>query len=240
MSSKTKKARRAVLRQFLLAIPETLDRAAASLGWLVVVAGLALGALVLHMLFAPHGPPPAPPSGGAPDNPQGALYVRDLGRLPDGRHTFDLVYALVLRSEAHRPATPAFTIERLSVGDPPPAGDAVDLGPAPGASGPATGAWHEVSSFRRTMPGQPATDFVPGDWRALRVHYRLNARPDQFADVALGYGLNNPPRGWFDTHWRETDLIAHDEEVQLGAVLRAHCPLGVKVQNGEMRSLCGL
>jgi hypothetical protein len=35
------------------------------------------------------------------------------------------------------------------------------------------------------------------------------------------------------------DLVAHDEEVQFGAVLRAHCGLGVKVQNGEMRSLCG-
>ena len=39
--------------------------------------------------------------------------------------------------------------------------------------------------------------------------------------------------------WRAMDPQAHDEPVQLGAVLRAHCPLGVKVHMGEVRSLCG-
>lgn len=237
MSSKTKKARRAALREFLVSIPGTLDRATDWLGRLVMLGGVAVIALLLHMLFVPHRPPPPPVS--IAENPQGALYVRDLGRLPDGRHTFDLVYELVLRSEAHRPVAPAFTTERLLIGDAPQAGDVVNLGPAPGVFGAATGPWHEVSSFRRIIAGQPDKDFVPGDWQPLRVHFRVNARPDQLADVALAYGLNNRPRGWFEPYRPETDVSAHDEEVQLGAVLRAHCPLGVKVHNGEMRSLCG-
>jgi hypothetical protein len=127
--------------------------------------------------------------------------------------------------------------ERLSIGDPPPAAEVIDLGQAPGAYRQATGRWHAVS-VRDDRPGQPDQDIPPGHWQVVRAHYRVNARPDQFADVAIGYTLDHDPsRGWF-TRKGPPDGVAHDEEVQLGAVLRAHCPLGVKLQNGEMRSLC--
>ena len=93
-------------------------------------------------------------------------------------------------------------------------------------------------SVRTDHPGQPDQDVLPGHWQIVRAHYRVNARPDQFADVAIGYTLDHDAaRGWF-TRKGPPDGVAHDEDVQLGAVLRAHCPLGVKVQNGEMRSLC--
>ncbi len=237
MSNKDKKARHAALREFLIAIPGAFDRAATALRWLVVLAAIALAAMVLRMVFAHPGHPPAPPPGGQGDNPSGALYVRDLGRLPDGRHTFDLVYELVLRNAGEPHVRLVSATERLSIGDPPPAADVIDLPQAPGAYRQATGQWHEVS-VRTDHPGQPDQDVLPGHWQIVRAHYRVNARPDQFADVAIGYTVDHDAaRGWF-TRKGPPDGVAHDEDVQLGAVLRAHCPLGVKVQNGEMRSLC--
>ncbi len=238
MSSKDKKARHAALREFLIAIPGAFDRAATALRWLVVLAAIALAAMVLRMVFAHPGHPPAPPPGVPGDNPSGALYVRDLGRLPDGRHTFDLVYVVVVRNAVapHRRLISA--TRRLSIGDPPGSADVIDLGQAPGLAGRATGRWHEVSTGE-DRPGQSDQDIVPGQAQVVRAHYRANARPDQFADVAIGYRPDpEPPRGWF-AHERLPDTVAQDEDVQFGAVLRAHCPLGVKIQNGEMRSLCG-
>ena len=237
MSSKDKKARHAALREFLIAIPGAFDRLAASLGRLVVLAAIALAAMVLYFLFGHHGPPRAPAPGGPADYPCGALYVRDLGRLSDGRHTFDLVYALIVRNADAPHLRMISATERLSIGDPPPMADVIDLGQAPGAYRQATGRWHAVS-VRDDRPGQPDQDIPPGHWQVVRAHYRVNARPDQFADVAIGYTLDHdPPRGWF-TRKGPPDGVAHDEEVQLGAVLRAHCPLGVKIHNGEMTSLC--
>jgi len=84
---------------------------------------------------------------------------------------------------------------------------------------------------RSTMP----PFYVEKNSRIVRA---INARLDQFADVAIGYGLRHRPHGWFGRPG-DIDNDAHDEEVQLGAVLRAHCPLGVKIQHGEVRSLCG-
>lgn len=239
MSSKDKKARNAALRHFLVEAPSALDRAAASLGWLVVLCAIALGALGLHLLFGRPGHPPAPPPGGRGDNPSGALYVRDLGRLPDGRHTFDLVYELVVRNAAEPHLRFVKASERLLVGDAPPAADVVDLGNAPGADRQVAGGWHVMSTAEGIRPGQPTQDIPPDHWQVVRAHYRVNARTDQLADVAIGYELDHdPPRGWFERP-PPHDVIAHDEEVQFGAVLRAHCALGVKIQNGEMRSLCG-
>jgi hypothetical protein len=237
VSSKDKKARHIALRDFLIAIPGTLDRAITWFGWLVVLAGITLAALVLHLVLGRGGPPAMLPPGGHGDNPSGALFVRDLERLPDGRHTFDLVYELVLHNETERPFSVVFTRERLLIGDAPAAADVVDLGHAPGVSGAPTGAWHEAISRSNLAPGQPIQELRPGRWRVFRVHYRINARPDQFADVAIGYALNFERRGWFG-HGDNFDADGHDEEVQLGAVLRAHCPLGVKVQNGDLKSLC--
>lgn len=239
MSNKDKKARRAALRDFLLAIPGGIERVSASLGWLVVLAALALAALILHFAFGrpDHAPPPEPMA--AQDNPEATLYVRDLGRLADGRHTFDLVYELVVRNHEGHPVALAPTLQRLLIGDPPPERDVVDLGDAPGASGPASGGWHQVAFAQRADRAQAAAIRLgPGRWRALRAHYRIQARPDQFADLAIGYTLWREPRGWFG-HPPPGEDQAHDEPVQLGAVLRAHCPLGVKVHMGEVRSLCG-
>ncbi|WP_353228125.1 hypothetical protein [Novosphingobium sp.] len=237
MSTKDKKARRAALRDFLVAVPETFARATVALRWLVVLGALALAALLVFAAFGHDGHRPPPPPGGSGDNPSGALFVRDLGRLPDGRHTFDLVYDLVLRNADGRPVAVTYRLRRLSIGDPPPAGDVVDLDPAPGAYGAASGAWHALSSHRDTAPAGAAPDLAPGQWQALRAHYRINARPDQFADIAIGYGLRHERGGWFDRAHPTID-DAHDEAVQLGAVLRAHCPLGVKIHNGEMTTLC--
>lgn len=229
VSSKDKKARRAALRHFLVETPGALDRATDSLGWLVVLGALALGALVLHLLFGHPDHPPLPPPGGPGDNPSAALYVRDLGRLPDGRHSFDLVYTLVLRNAAGRPASVAAVSEQVSVGDPAPTGDIVDLGHRP------PGAWHVVAGHRDTARGP---DLAPGQWRVLRAHYRLTARPEQFAAVAIGYRLEQARRGWFD-HGDGDREDRHEEEAQLGAVVRVHCAPGVKIQNGDMTSLCG-
>lgn len=241
MSSKDKKARRVALRDFLIAIPGVLDRATASLGWLVVLGAVALGALLLHLLFAPGGPAPVPPPGGQGDNPTGALYVRDLGRLPDGRHTFDLVYELVLRNETERPFSLDSYEERLAIGDPALAGDIVALSAAPKAfkEPVAGGRWHvALSRHHDDYSGKQPEDYPPGRWGRYSAHYHINARPEQSADVAIGYGLRQESSDWFG-HRLHFHSDAHGEEVQLGAVLRAHCPLGVKVQNGEVKSLCG-
>ena len=236
MSSKDKKARHAALRHFLVETPGALDRVTASLGWLVVLAGIALAALIVHLLFGRPDHPPMPASRDQGENPAAALFVRDLGRLPDGRHTFDLVYQWVLHNPGPRPVALAFTFERLSIGNAPAAGDMVDVGAAPGAYADATGAWHEAFA-RKSIVSRP--DLLPAQWRAFTSHYRINARPDQFADVAIAYGVRRERHGWFDHPKPPTEDDAHDETVQLGAVLRAHCALGVKIHNGEMRSLCG-
>ncbi len=242
MSSKDKKARRLALRDFLIAIPDAFDRAAASLGWLVMLAGIAVAALVLHLAFGRGGDHPMPPPDGHGDNPSGALYVRDLGRLPDGRHTFDLEYELVLRN-ASRERRIVGIRDQLAIGDPGGTGDVIELGHAPGvfanaaAKAPSGIGWH-VALNRPADDGDESGDGPPDRWRAHAAHFRINARPDQFADVAIGYTLEHQPHGWFDRRVPGgTD--SHDEEVQLGAVLRAHCPLGVRVRNGEMTSLCG-
>jgi len=238
LGNKDKKARRAALRDVLLAIPGALHRASASLGWLVVLAGFTLVALIVYLAFG-RASVQRPLPGGQQDNPAATLFVRDLGRLADGRHTFDLVYEVVLRNPEDRSIALAFTLQRLLIGDPPPDGAVVDLGDAPGAFGPASGAWHQAAFVRRIdRNDEAAMRLAPGHWRALRTHYRIQARPDQFADVAIGYDMDREPRGWFAQTPRG-DGDAHDEPVQLGAVLRAHCPLGVKVHNGELRSLCG-
>jgi hypothetical protein len=239
VSNRDKKARQAALREFLVATPGALDRATSSLGWLVVLAAIALLALAAHLVFARPDHPPVPPAGGQGDNPSGALYVRDLGRLRDGRHTFDLVYELVVRNGDAPQLRFVSVSRRLSMGDPPPAADVVDLGQAPGLRHQAIGGWHELSVTGDNHYGQPDGDIPPGHWQVVSAHYRVNARPDQFADVAIGMDLDHEShRGWFKRQPLH-DLVAHDEEVQLGAVLRAHCPLGVKIRNGEMRSLCG-
>lgn len=217
------------LRAFLVGIPGTLDRASDSLGRLVVLAAIGLSALLLLALFGRHEHRPPPPVGQG-ENPAGALFVRDLGRLSDGRHTFDLVYELVLRDDVGRAASVAFTEQRLSIGDPAPPGDVVDMGHAI--------TWHPVVSRRDAGSDQPTPDRFAGHWRAFRAHYRINARPDQFANVAIGYGLRHDRHGWFGPADRTED-DGHNEDVQLGVVLRAHCALGVKIQYGEVRSLCG-
>ena len=250
MSRKDKKERRAALRDFLVAIPGAFDRAVASLSWLVVLGAVALGALLLHLMVGGAGHRrPAPPPGGHGDNPSGALYVRDLGRLPDGRHTFDLVYELVLRNETGGPFAVESSLDRLAIGDLVTGGDVVELGQAPGlfdessARVPGAIAWHVAAispkGGRNDRHNGPLVgDYQPGRWRSHAAHYRINARLDQFADVAIGYGLRHRPHGWFGRPG-DIDNDAHDEEVQLGAVLRSHCPLGVKIQHGEVRSLCG-
>lgn len=239
MSSKDRKeakkaekgARAAVLREFLVAMPGALERMTASLGWLVLLGGIGLIAFLLHLAFGGrHDPPPRADAG---ENPVAALYVRDLGRLPDGRHTFDLAYTLVLRNVTPRPQPVANASGRLMIGDSPPDGDAVDLGQTPAFDGKARGAWHDAISG----PVRGG-DLGPGQWHDFRAHYRLKARADQFADVAMVYEVRREMRGWFG-HRDVSEGDWHHEEVQLGAVLRAHCALGVKVQHGEMRSLCG-
>lgn len=224
--SKDKKARRAALHEFLLAVPAALDRAGSAFGRLVVLAALAL-VLIAWRLFVIHpGPPPPPPPGGLGNNPAGALYVRDLGRLPDGRHTFDLVYTLVLRNAATRPFVIEAASDQLDLGQFTGAGDVVRLD-HPGTTGGAL-AWHTALSSVQAM-GLAGT-YPPGAWKAGTAHYRLNARPDQFAALAIAYR--------FAGHDPVPSADRHGEEVQLGAVLRAHCPLGIKVTQSEVRSLC--
>lgn len=236
MSNKDKKARRMALRRFLVETPGAIDRVTDSLGWLVVLGALALGALALHLVFGRPDHPPPPPPGGPGDNPSAALYARDLGRLPDGRHTFDLVYSLILRNATERPFTIVSSGQRLALGDAAPDGDVVALRPAPATFSDHAndGRWQVVHA---DASGRQPEPLLPGHWRAFSAHYRIIARVEQFADVAIHYGLHQP-RGWFDRPG-DTEEEAHDEEVQLGAVVRVHCPLGVKIENGEMKSLCG-
>lgn len=237
MSNKDKKATRAALRDFLVAIPGTLDRAATAMGRMVWLGVVVLVLIAAGIVFMPHHHR-EPPPGGNTDNASGALYVRDLGRLPDGRHTFDLLYTLVVRNAAEPQLRFVAVNQRLSIGDPPPTADVIDLGEAPGEHRAAIGRWREVAATRYDHYGQPNPDIPPGHRQTIRAHYRINARPDQFADVAIGFELDHAPhRGWF-RHQPERDFVAQDEEAQLGAVVRAHCPLGVKIQNGETRSLC--
>ncbi len=242
MSSKDKKARRVALRDFLIAIPGTLDRATASLGWLVVLAGISVAALVLHLAFGRGAPRPMPPPGAHGDNPSGALYVRDLGRLSDGRHTFDLVYELVLRNDGDERLSVGYR-DQLAIGDVTGVGDVIELGHAQEALGdPATkvafGITWRVALNGPADGGGTSGNYAPGSWWPHAAHFRIKAQPDQIADVAIGYHLEPQPQGWFNRRV-PTRSGMHDEEVQLGAVLRAHCALGVKVQNGEMKSLCG-
>jgi hypothetical protein len=274
VSRKDKKAGRAALREFLIAIPGVLDRATASLGWLVVLVGIALAALLLHLAFGdrPHPPAPLPPI--LEENPQTALYARDLGRLADGRHTFDLVYAVRLRNFGAEPAQVDFGVDRLALGETGILGDIAELGHAPGlfdAPHATAGVTWRVVAHHGSVHGDCravqavlerhgviarggadcegalAGEILPGGERSHQAHYRVAARPDQIADVAIGFAMGpdrrDRPHGWFAAK-PDADAVldraqSRDEEVQLGAVLRAHCPLGVKVHNGEVKSLCG-
>ena len=272
MGSKDKKVRTAALREFLVAMPGALERVTASLGWLVVVGAIALVALLLHLVFGAGRYPPMPGARG--DNPVAALHVRDLGRLSDGRHAFDLVYDVMLANPGGRPDPVAFSIDRLALGDAADIGDLAEMGHAPGlfddpGARHVTGgiAWHVVAQSaviagacgpdrtpvqamletHHLIPAGPANcaGGLVGDGPGVRshqAHYRIVARVDQLADVAVGYGTRPPLHGWFGTRHAD-DLVGHtvaiDEEVQLGAVVRAHCALGVKVVHGEIRALCG-
>jgi len=272
VGSKDKKARAAALREFLVAMPDALERVTASLGWLVVLGAVALVALLLALVFWGGRHPPMPDARG--DNPVAALYVRDLGRLPDGRHTFDLVYDVALAHPGGGPDPVAFSIDRLALGDAGAMGDVAEMGHAPGlfddaAARRVTGGivWHVVAQSavlagaygpdrspaqaaleaHHLSPAGPANcaGGLVGDGpgaRSHQAHYRIVARVDQIADVAIGFGRRAPPHGWFAAR-HDDDLVRHataiDEEVQLGAVVRAHCALGVKVVHGEVRALCG-
>jgi hypothetical protein len=251
VSSKDKKARRAALRDFLIAIPGALERATASLGWLVIIVGIALAVLVLRAVAGPPHFPVEPPPGGHGDNPSGALYVRDLGRLPDGRHTFDLVYELVLRNQTARPFAIDSSDDNLALGDVVGSGDAIWLdhpGTLFGRPEPQSKdgvVWTEQKTNGQSHKGGLVGAYRPGMWKAHVAHYRVKARADQMVSVTIGYALHPEPRGWFSAKEEHFDADPehqdeHHEEAQLGAVLRAHCALGVKIQNGEMRSLCGL
>jgi hypothetical protein len=217
VSKKEKRAGRLALRHFFTGVPRTLDQAVTSFDRLVWLFGLALVlalvALVGHWLTGGHRRPPPPEPG------EGTLYVRDLGRLPDGRHQFDLVYAW-----QHRGPAPQ-TVVRLSLGDVAAIGDSAELLPAPGPFDdkprPGVVAWHVLQNR---------------DTRDDRVHYRLVARADQLADVSATTVLPPPPR-WFGHGEQVVQRIG--DELQLAAVLRAHCPLGVKVHNGSVTPLCG-
>jgi hypothetical protein len=240
--SKDKKARQAALREFLIAMPGAFDAAGQALGRMVWLGVIALALVAWSVFFARPDHPAQPVPVGKDDNPSGALFVRDLGRLADGRHTFDLVYQLVV----HNPGGTIVRFdgaasERLSLADPASEADVIDLGAPPGALRPATGRWHELIAAP-LQPGQPNRDILPGHWQVVRAHYRIKARPEQSADVAIAYELHHDDREGFHNPMQRRepkDMIAHDEEVQLGVVVRAHCPLGVKIVNGEVRSLCG-
>jgi len=272
VGSKDKKVRAAALREFLVAMPGALERVTASLGWLVLVGAIALVALLLHLVWGGGRHPPMPDARG--DNPVAALYVRDLGRLADGRHTFDLVYDVVLANAGGGHGPVEFSIDRLALGDAASMGDVAEMGHAPGlfddaAARRGTGAiaWRVVAQSaviagacgpdhatmqatletHHLIPAGPAncTGGLVGDGpgaRSHQAHYRIVARVDQLADVAIGFGRRPPPHGWFGAH-QDDELVRHatviDEEVQLGAVVRTHCALGVKVVHGEVRALCG-
>ncbi len=242
MGGKAKRARHAALRDFLVAAAGALTRVSTALGALAVIATIALAVAGLHWLSGP--PPPPPPPGGNGDNPRGVLYVRDLGRLPDGRHTFDLVYELVLRNATPRAFTIDFTRDRLALGDPQVGADVVALGHAPGLFGPAgpQGAitWRVALASAQDRATGLVGDYQPGSWRRHAAHYRVRARADQLADVAIGFGFRAAPRRWFaGAHSADEPAgIAHHEEVQFGAVIRARCPLGVRIAGGEVRALC--
>jgi hypothetical protein len=273
VGSKDKKIRAAALREFLVAMPVALERVTASLGWLVVLGVVALGALLLHLMLGGGRHPPMPGMRGA--NAVAALYVRDLGRLSDGRHTFDLVYDVTLAQVdgGHDPI--AFSIDRLVLGDAGATGDVAEMGHAPGlfddpAARRVTGgiAWRVVAQSAVVAgacgPDRPSAQAAlethhlisagpvncagglvgdgPGA-HSHQAHYRIAARVDQLADVAVGFGTRPPPHGWFGAHHDDDPVrqaTAIDEEVQLGAVVRTHCPLGVKVVHGEVRALCGV
>lgn len=245
MSNKDKKATRAALRDFLIAIPASIEQGSRAMRWLVVMAAIALVGIAAAMVFLPHHPP-APPPGGNGDNPDATLYVRDLGRLPDGRHTFDLVYELVLSNQTDRPFTVASARDSLEIGTLAITGDVARLNGQQAFIGqiqppPDHGIlWMPVSKELgqdRNFTGL----YMPGRRKVYIAHYRVNARPDQFAGIVIGYDFKEPPmnpkEAWIDGDPVHEDR--HHEEVQLGAVLRTHCPLGVKIHNGETRSLCG-
>ncbi len=272
MGSKDKKVRAAALREFLVAMPGALERVTASLGWLVLVGAIALVALLLHLVWGGGRHPPIPGARG--DSATAALYVRDLGRLPDGRHTFDLVYDVVLANPGGGPDPVEFSIDRLALGDTAITGDVAEMGHTPGlfdnpgarhvtgsiawrvvvqtaviagACGPDRTPAQGVLETHHLIPAGPANcgGGLIGDGsgaRSHQAHFRIVARVDQFADVAIGFGRRPPPHGWFAAH-HDDDMVRHavaiDEEVQLGAVVRTHCALGVKVQHGEVRALCG-
>lgn len=244
MSNKDKKATRAALRDFLVAVPGTFDRVGKALYWLVVLSAVAMVAIAAVVVFWPRHPPEAPP-GGNGDNPAATLFVRDLGRLPDSRHTFDLVYELVLANQTRRPFRIESSDDRIMLGTLAVHGDVVRLDPAPREFGETrSGAdqgiiWSApLKSVHRT--GGLEGEYPPGRSRVHVAHYRVNARPDQFAaiEIAFAFGRksNDQPGPSRDADPQKPDGRA--EEVQFGAVLRAHCPLGVKIHNGEVRSLC--
>lgn len=218
--SKDKKARRAALRHFLMAIPQSAETATLWLGRLVMLAALALTLVVLLVLFGHHRPPPHDTMLAV----HGQLGARDLARLADGRHSFDLTYDLVLENRSARPMTISAVETRLLLRDPASPGDAVDLGQAPAAT---AGAWHQTAAHRDTA----AITLNPGQWHRLRAHYRVTAASEQIAALAIGYSVD-------DGH-APAKPDAHDEEVALGAVVRAHCALGISVTNGAMATPCG-
>lgn len=220
--SKDKKARRAALRHFLTTLPESFDRMATWLGRLVMLAAAALAAMVLHWAFAHHRAPPHEPGLAA----HGQMAARDLARLADGRHAFDLSYDLVLDNRGPHPLTVASIETQALLRDPVPDGAMLDLGEAP-APGQAAGApWHRIADRKDAA----AFTLAPGQWRRVRAHYRVIAASEQIAAIAIGYTLqaeHAAPHG-----------DAHGEDVALGAVVRAHCPLGITVVNGGMASSC--
>jgi hypothetical protein len=240
VSKKDKRVQRLALRRFFTGVPDTLEQAAETFDRLVWVIGaalvLALVALAGHWLAGGHHH--APP----PDDPgDSTLYARDLGRLPDGRHQFDLVLAWQHRGPV------AATVVRLSLGDVAVTGDSAELMAAPGpfddraASGAV--AWHLAQNRVTRDCDHPAPPGLTGACgvREPLAHYRITARPDQLVDVTATLVAPPPPPRWFGhddpAAARHANRIG--EELQLGAVLRAHCPLGVKVHNGSVTPLCG-
>ena len=231
------------------------------------------------------------------DNPSGVLYVMDLGRLPDGRHRFDVSYVLVLKNTSDKRFVVDLNLDRLALGDLSGTGEAVYLNRAPslfdelGRNRTGNGiAWRVVASNASVLAGddgpcggdfdkpvagplRPAMqnqleanhllppskgcnpqidyggglteDYPPDHTDIHTAHYRVLARPDQFLDVSIAYNIQHRP-GWWDRLWPwgheeqgPFDTVnPNDEQVYLGTVLRAHCALGVKVQNGEVRSSC--
>ncbi len=244
MSGKDKKATRAALRDFLVAVPDTFARATGALRALVVLGAVALVAIAAAVLFLPRHHPDPPP-GGDGSNPVATLYVRDLGRLPDGRHTFDLVYALVLHNQTHHPFRIERSDDQLAIGTLAITGDAARLNGAQTLDGnpeaePQTGiVWSMPVPISHHVGGLVG-EYQPGRSKIHTAHYRVNARPDQFGALAIAYEFHRGPHDLAGP-WQDGDPLHFDrrrEEVQFGAVVRTHCPLGVKIHNGETRSLC--